>query len=1060
MSAVPEIPPILHQILAGRYVLKREIGRGGAATVYLAHDVRHERLVAIKVLHPELSHALGAQRFLREIRLTASLQHPHILPIHDSGQADAQLYYVMPFVEGESLRQRLGANNRLAVEEAVRIGREVSGALAYAHERGVVHRDIKPENILFSGGHAVLADFGIARAINRASEKITQQGTITGTPAYMSPEQARDRAFDGRSDVYSLSCVLYEAIAGVPPYMGDTPQELLTQRIHRAPPLLREYRHDVPPPIEAVIARALSISPDDRFDDARAFSAALSAAIGNSGETGIPVSRRRRIAHSPWLWAAGVALAVTGLAGTSPQGRDQFEIITHRIDAAQYAVLPFQYTGAPAPSVDVEPAASGTYDAMRRWEGLPIASEMSVADALQREGAPPQTLADAARIARSVHAGRVVWGRVRVGPDSVVVRAGIYDAITERTLREATRILRGRGTGDMRSLDFAALVTELLRDPHATAMSTTADRGTTSIAAWRAFERGARAFGQWNVSATTAALQQAVAADPTYANANLWLAQLRVLQDAEPGEWATAVTAAQRGRAALDERERGIADALSEISIGHFPAACRIYGRLAAADSLDALAWLGLGFCQVRDQAIVASPRTATGFAFRSRPEGAWRAFARALDLAPEAIALVPYDKLRRYFPVEHNIIRFGTMGTVTYTAWPYLDGDSVAFAPSISATFANVPVPPGYDGALRQNRDRLFALMERLTRRMPENALAFEGLTEVLEVRDEITGTPNGRYSALTALERARALSTTPDQRLRLAVADLRLHLKLGDFARSAATADSILAVQPPAPTPAQALLLRGVAAYAGHADLAARLERLSPSRDLNGPAVPVPATDEPLARLLMRVALGICGDSVTALVRDVDQALASYVDPAHHAVVRDQLLERAAVLAAPCDTARLAAQLHAPVAMVARAEQRLALGDRDGTRRILTAMNARRRVMRPGGVSLEHVVIEAWLRDATGDPSSASARLDLALAALPTLSPVVVTEPVMAASVGRAMAYRAELAERLGDPSTAALWASRVLTIWAHADRDLDPTITRMHALTARRVAQAGTP
>jgi serine/threonine protein kinase len=285
---VSDILPILHRLLAGRYVLKREIGRGGAATVYLAHDVRHERLVAIKILHPELSHALGAQRFMREIKLTASLQHPHILPIHDSGEADDQLFYVMPYVEGESLRQRLGVDGRLSMEATVRIGREVAGALAYAHDRGVVHRDIKPENILFSGGHAVLADFGIARAINRASEAITQQGTITGTPAYMSPEQARDRRFDGRSDVYSLSCVLYEAIAGVPPYLGDSPQQLLSQRITKAAPLLREYRHDVPAAIETVIARALSIAPDDRYDDARAFSAALSAAVGHSQETFAP----------------------------------------------------------------------------------------------------------------------------------------------------------------------------------------------------------------------------------------------------------------------------------------------------------------------------------------------------------------------------------------------------------------------------------------------------------------------------------------------------------------------------------------------------------------------------------------------------------------------------------------------------------------------------------------------------------------------------------------------------------------------------------------------------
>ena len=236
----------------------------------------------------------------------------------------------MPYVEGDSLRQRLTADNRLSIEEAVRIGREVAGALAYAHERGVVHRDIKPENILFSGGHAVVADFGIARAIDRASEKITQQGTITGTPAYMSPEQARDRAFDGRSDVYSLACVLYEAMAGAPPFPGDTPMQQLRARLNKMPPPLSEYRHDVPPPIEAVIAKALATSPDDRYADARAFSAALSAAIGNSGETLTARAARRHLSRGTWMWAAGLTLAVLGVSSLMPPVRD-------RIDAAHHA---------------------------------------------------------------------------------------------------------------------------------------------------------------------------------------------------------------------------------------------------------------------------------------------------------------------------------------------------------------------------------------------------------------------------------------------------------------------------------------------------------------------------------------------------------------------------------------------------------------------------------------------------------------------------------------------------------------------------------------------------
>ena len=472
--------------------------------MFLAHDVRHERLVAIKVLHHELSHALGAQRFLREIKLTASLQHPHILPIHDSGEAHDQLYYVMPYVEGESMRQRLGGDNRLSIEEAVRIGREVAGALAYAHERGVVHRDIKPENILFSGGHAVLADFGIARAINRAHEKITQQGTITGTPAYMSPEQARDRAFDGRSDVYSLACVLYEAIAGVPPFVGETPQQLLTQRISKTAPLLREYRHDVPPPIEAVIAKALSMSPDDRFDDARAFSAALAGAIGHSGETLTARVVRRPLTKSPWLWAAGVALLTTGLAASTPQGRDQFDVLTGRVDTAQYAVLPFQYSGAPTPAEDQEPVAQGLYSAMREWNGLRLASDMSVIDAMNRSS--DSSLNGAMAAARRARAGKLVWGRVRVTPDSMLVRASVYDVMGGSLLREVTLA----GPRDLPSSQPAALRTlaaDLLRLEGKSGLSDAGDVGTRSFAAWRADQEGQRALTTWRVPIAIEALE-------------------------------------------------------------------------------------------------------------------------------------------------------------------------------------------------------------------------------------------------------------------------------------------------------------------------------------------------------------------------------------------------------------------------------------------------------------------------------------------------------------------------------------------------------------------------
>jgi eukaryotic-like serine/threonine-protein kinase len=202
----------LAETLNDRYPIERELGRGGMATVYLAHDLRHDRPVALKVLHPELAATLGPERFQREIKLAARLQHPHILPVHDSGEAAGQLWYTMPYVDGESLRERLRRERQLPIEETLQITREVAEALGYAHSQGVVHRDIKPENILLSRGHALVADFGVARAIQSAdAEQLTQTGVAVGTPAYMAPEQAMgDSAVDGRSDLYSLGCVIYE----------------------------------------------------------------------------------------------------------------------------------------------------------------------------------------------------------------------------------------------------------------------------------------------------------------------------------------------------------------------------------------------------------------------------------------------------------------------------------------------------------------------------------------------------------------------------------------------------------------------------------------------------------------------------------------------------------------------------------------------------------------------------------------------------------------------------------------------------------------------------------
>ena len=308
--------------LTDRYTIERELGAGGMATVYLAHDVRHDRPVALKVLRPELAAILGGERFLKEIRLTANLQHPHILGLHDSGEADGIVYYVMPYVEGESLRERLAREHQLPIEDVLRIATEVAGALDYAHRHGVIHRDIKPENILLHDGSAMVADFGIALAASRSDSgsRLTETGMSLGTPHYMSPEQAMgEREITAKSDVYALGCVVYEMLSGEPPFTGPTAQAIVARVMTEQPRSLTLQRHSVPPHVEAAVNRALEKLPADRFASAAQFAEALTRPELTAGGA---TTRTRVAPRSPlettWrLWfrlAAGAAAVAIALA--------------------------------------------------------------------------------------------------------------------------------------------------------------------------------------------------------------------------------------------------------------------------------------------------------------------------------------------------------------------------------------------------------------------------------------------------------------------------------------------------------------------------------------------------------------------------------------------------------------------------------------------------------------------------------------------------------------------------------------------------------------------------
>jgi TolB-like protein/tRNA A-37 threonylcarbamoyl transferase component Bud32 len=446
-----DIPTQLAAALADRYTLERELGQGGMATVYLAEDLKHHRRVAVKVLRPELALALGPERFLREIQIAAVLAHPHILPLHDSGEADGFVYYVMPYVEGETLRDLLVRQRQLPIREAVRIVQEVADGLGYAHSLGVVHRDIKPENILFMGGHAVVADFGVATAVGAAGgTRLTESGLSVGTPVYMSPEQALGQAdVDGRSDTYSLGCVLYEMLAGDPPFDASNPQAVLAKKLSGPVPRLASLRETVSPALEEAVRRALARTPADRFATVAEF--ATAAAIDRASDTPADSSAERagrqavrddgrpRVARAVLLLVGVLAMVLVGtvwlLRVGDGGGTTQRSAGTSDGDIQRptvIAVLPFENLG---PAGD-EYFAAGMTDEITSRLGAVSGLGLVSGRAAQRYARSDLTMRQIGRELGIDHllVGSVRWAGTGTGSRRVRITVELLRAQDERQL--------------------------------------------------------------------------------------------------------------------------------------------------------------------------------------------------------------------------------------------------------------------------------------------------------------------------------------------------------------------------------------------------------------------------------------------------------------------------------------------------------------------------------------------------------------------------------------------------------------------------------------------------
>jgi len=614
----------LQAALTGRYTIEHELGRGGMATVYLAQDLKHGRPIALKVLRPELAAALGPGRFLREIEIAARLTHPNILPLHDSGEAGGLLYYVMPYVDGESLRSRLAREGPLPLDQALEIAREVASALGYAHEHGVVHRDIKPENVLLESGHAVVADFGVARAVwELAGDRLTETGIAVGSPAYMSPEQAgAEERLDGRSDIYALGCVLYEMLVGEPPFTGPTPRAVAAKHLRQSVPSARITRPGVPAAVDRVIRTALAKVPADRFSDAAHFAAALAACAGQPGRrlaprrwTGVVVAAALTVAAGRWAWARW-------------SGSPSLPVPAARLDPTHVAVLYFEDLSE---GRTLRHVAGGLtedlIDQLGQVDALRVISSSGVA-AYRERSVPLDS------IARTLGVGTIVTGSVGRSADRLRVAVRLIDAANGNQLRSQTL---ERPWGDLFVLRDAVAqqVSRFLREELGQEVQLRQRRAATgSVAAWELVQRAQR---QWDDARALRVSGDEGGADALLATGDSLLARAEAYDPAwvEPvllRGWLAAERASLLGvgsgaprpfwiRVGLEHAERALARRPA------YPPALELQGTLLAKQWLLTQAGGGAG-------AVDAAERDLRAAAVPANPSQgrAWSALSQLLQ--------------------------------------------------------------------------------------------------------------------------------------------------------------------------------------------------------------------------------------------------------------------------------------------------------------------------------------------------------------------------------------------------------------------------------------------
>ena len=1000
------------------------------------------------MLRPEYGGSVSAERFKREIAILSRLDDPNIVPLYDAGDFEGLPWYSMPYVTGESLRQRLRREGMLPIPETLRIARAVAEALDHAHAAGVIHRDIKPGNILLEDGKVLVADFGIARAMTQSAtdHTISSSGLQIGTPAYMSPEQASGGGLiDGRSDVYALGCVMYEMLAGEPPFAGSPTAILARQMLDPVPPLTT-VRSVIPKPVCDVVYRALAKAPADRFQTAKEFAQALEG-VANEPETFAlaPPRRRRR-----WIPAAVAGAAVLALLGSrsawSARERASEARAIAAADTTRLMVLPFERDT----SVPAAWNADGLMrQALLRWNGVELVDPHAIAEA---SGGAALSASQAREVAIRLHAGRYLRGTITREGATIRIQAILFDVRRGTSpLFEATATARA---GDLSpDASFAMLADRvLLRTSDPWALRETA-AGTSSLAARQSYLRGRSSLEQWDLSAADSNFAAATRSDPRYASANLWLALTRVWSVSDSATWRYAAEAAAAGRAQLDPSDRARADALQRLAHGDRPRACAAWDAITQREPFSFSAWYGAADCLVQDKIVLKDPLSPTGWSFRSGYHSALRRYRRAFALQPailRALRANDYAAVRSLLWTDASNLRgghSGAQGAEYFAALPLWIGDTLAFVPIPSKVLAESDpqilhlIPPTVDLAVTRQRQLFREIAAGWVASDPKSAEAAHALSLALFLL--------GEPSAIDTLMRAKRLAVDPADRQRIVstevwvVAQSAIPDDIAGLRRARTLADSLLGGVSERAVDFETLA--SIAALTGHAFEADRLDRETAS---NGQRVSPSPAKQMSRSLVLFAAFGGPHDSLLALERRTDSVITAFEAAGERDAARMESLGRAVLLAFPEQVLASATSLRGSGPYLVTADAAFLRHDSARVRQILANVRSER-VLFQLQPTIDGLYPEAWLLAATGDPRGAVDWLDPTLSRLRVSSFLV--DPVNAAMLVRAMAFRADLATQLGDRRTAARWARAVVELWSGADDFLQPLVRRMRQLAS---------